>query len=103
MYIGLRTSDTLHKKPYRIGSGLCRTSENRTTLQRQSKALSRKRSWTRLPAVSSNIAGTVYRFDCYDGRCRKLVCKLQLLSSSRAPLKLDFFQVDPAPSYARRR
>jgi hypothetical protein len=32
MYIGLRTSDTLHKKPYRIGSGLCRTSENRTTL-----------------------------------------------------------------------
>jgi hypothetical protein len=28
MYIGLRTSDTLHKKPWRIGSGLCGTSEN---------------------------------------------------------------------------
>jgi hypothetical protein len=39
-------------------------------LQRQSKALSRMRSWTRLPAVSSNIVGTVCRFNCYDGRCR---------------------------------
>jgi hypothetical protein len=28
MYIGLRTPDTLHKKPWRIGSGLCGTSEN---------------------------------------------------------------------------
>ena len=27
MYIGLRTSDTLHKKPRRIGPGLCVTSE----------------------------------------------------------------------------
>ena len=32
MYLGLPTSDTLRKKPYRIGSDLCRTSENRTTL-----------------------------------------------------------------------
>jgi hypothetical protein len=29
--MGLRTSDTLHKKPCRIGSGLCRTSENSLT------------------------------------------------------------------------
>ena len=28
MYIGLRTCDKLHKKPCRIGSGLCGTSEN---------------------------------------------------------------------------
>jgi hypothetical protein len=28
MYVGLRTSDTLHKKPCRIGPGLCGTSEN---------------------------------------------------------------------------
>jgi hypothetical protein len=28
MYIGLRTSDTLHKKSCRIGSGLGGTSEN---------------------------------------------------------------------------
>ena len=28
MYIGLRTSDTLHKKSCRIGPGLCGTSEN---------------------------------------------------------------------------
>jgi hypothetical protein len=28
MYIRLRISDTLHKKPWRIGSGLGRTSEN---------------------------------------------------------------------------
>jgi hypothetical protein len=40
MYIGLRTSDTLHKKPYRIGSGLCRTSENRTTLGNYSVSFS---------------------------------------------------------------
>jgi hypothetical protein len=31
MYIGLRTCDTLHKKPCRIGSGLCGTSENPTS------------------------------------------------------------------------
>jgi hypothetical protein len=28
MYVRLCTSDTLHKKPCRIGSGLCGTSEN---------------------------------------------------------------------------
>ena len=28
MYVELRTSDTLHKKPCRIGPGLCGTSEN---------------------------------------------------------------------------
>ena len=28
MYIGLRISDTLHKKACRIGPGLCGTSEN---------------------------------------------------------------------------
>ena len=28
MYAGLRTSETLHKKPRRIGPGICATSEN---------------------------------------------------------------------------
>ena len=29
MYVKLRISDTLHKKPCRIGPGLCGTPENR--------------------------------------------------------------------------
>jgi hypothetical protein len=56
------------RTPYvKIAQGLVKL------LQRQSKALSRMRSWTRLPAVSSNIVGTVCRFNCYDDRCKRVL------------------------------
>jgi mannose-6-phosphate isomerase-like protein (cupin superfamily) len=41
-----------------------------SALQRRSKALSRARSYTRLPAFSSSIADTACRFNRYDKRCK---------------------------------
>ena len=40
-------------------------------LQRQSKTLTRMRSWTRLPVVCSTISGSACRFNSYDERCKK--------------------------------